>query len=80
MSDRAELIIIGGSWGSHPVILDVICTATAHLPRHVPVRAATLTAEPALAGVRLEALSRLRSAIITAARQAHTGPPIQTTN
>ena len=29
-----ELIIIGGSWGSHPVILDTISTATARLPRH----------------------------------------------
>ena len=75
-----ELIIIGGSWGSHPVILDIISTATAHLPRQVPVRAATLTTEPSLAGVRLEALSRLRSAIVTTAQRAHTGSPTQTTN
>jgi predicted NBD/HSP70 family sugar kinase len=59
-----ELIIIGGSWGSHPVILDAISTATARLPRHVPIRAAGLTAEPSLAGARIEALSRLRSAIV----------------
>ena len=43
-----ELIIVGGSWGSHPVILDTISTATARLPRHAPVRAAELTAEPSL--------------------------------
>jgi predicted NBD/HSP70 family sugar kinase len=75
-----ELVIIGGSWGGHPVILDIISTATAHLPRHVPVRAATLSTEPSLAGVRLEALSRLRSAIVTTAHRAHAGLPIQTTN
>ncbi len=75
-----ELIIIGGSWGSHPVILDVISTAAGHLARHVPVRAATLTTEPSLAGVRLEALSRLRSAIVTTAHLAHAGSSIQTTN
>ena len=75
-----ELIIIGGSWGSHPVILDTISTAIAHLPRHPPIRAAALTTEPSLAGVRLEALSRLRSAIVTATHRVHTGPSIQTTN
>jgi predicted NBD/HSP70 family sugar kinase len=65
-----ELIVIGGSWGSHPVILDTISTATARLPRHAPVRAAELTTEPSLAGVRLEALDRLRSAIVTTAHRA----------
>jgi predicted NBD/HSP70 family sugar kinase len=59
-----ELVIIGGTWGSHPVILDTITTATALLPRHVPVRAAELTVEPSLAGARIDALSRLRSAIV----------------
>ena len=67
-----EIIIIGGSWGSHPVILDIISAATALLPRHAPVRAAALTTEPSLAGVRLEALNRLRSAIVTTAHRAQT--------
>ena len=31
-----ELIVIGGSWGSHPVILDTISTATARLPGAPP--------------------------------------------
>ncbi len=68
-----ELIIIGGSWGSQPHILDLISTATARLPRHSPVRAAELTTEPSPAGVRLEALSRLRPAIVTTAPRARTG-------
>jgi len=38
-----ELIIIGGPWGSHPVILDTIITDAARLLRHVPVRGAELT-------------------------------------
>jgi predicted NBD/HSP70 family sugar kinase len=63
-----ELIIIGGPWGSHPVILDLISAATARLPRHAPVRSAELTTQPSLAGARREALNRLRSAIITTAR------------
>ena len=73
-----ELIIIGGSWGSHPVILDMISTAAARLPRHAPVRAAELTTEPSLAGVRLEALNRLRSAIVTTAHRAQSEAPTKT--
>ena len=68
-----ELVIIGGPWGSRPVILDLISEATARFPRHAPVRAADLTTEPSLAGVRLEALNRLRSAIVTTANQAPAG-------
>jgi predicted NBD/HSP70 family sugar kinase len=59
-----ELIIIGGSWGSSPVILDTIAASTARLPRTVPVRGAELTGNPSLAGARIDALSRLRSDII----------------
>ena len=63
-----EVIIIGGSWGSHPLILEAISTAAARLPRHVPIQAAQVTAEPSLAGARADALTRLRSDIIAAAR------------
>jgi predicted NBD/HSP70 family sugar kinase len=59
-----ELIIVGGSWGCHPVILEEISSAFARHPRHVPVRAAQLTEEPSLTGARSDALSRLRSAIV----------------
>jgi predicted NBD/HSP70 family sugar kinase len=58
------LIIIGGSWGRHPVIGETIAAGTARLPRSVPVRGAELTDDPSLAGARLDALSRLREAII----------------
>jgi predicted NBD/HSP70 family sugar kinase len=63
-----ELIMIGGPWGSHPAILDAITACTARLRRHVTVRAAELTDNPSLAGARTDALSRLRSDIITRPR------------
>ena len=62
-----ELIVIGGSWGAHPLILDTITTAFTRLPRHVAVRAAKLRAESSLAGARTDALNRLRLAIVAAA-------------
>ena len=62
-----ELIVIGGSWGAHPLILDAISTAFTRLPRHVAVRAAKLRAEPSLAGARTGALNRLRATIVAAA-------------
>jgi predicted NBD/HSP70 family sugar kinase len=62
------LIIIGGSWGPRPVILETIVAGAALLPRIVPVRGAGLTGNPSLAGARLAALSRLREAIIAAPR------------
>jgi hypothetical protein len=33
-----EVIVIGGSWGTYPVILDVITAAFTVMPRHVAVR------------------------------------------
>jgi predicted NBD/HSP70 family sugar kinase len=63
-----ELIIIGGSWGSRPVILETITADTARLPRAVRVRGAEVTGNPSLAGARIDALSRLRSDIIAAPR------------
>jgi len=61
------LIIVGGSWGSHPAILDAIAAAAARLPRPIPIQAAALTDEPALTGARTGTLSRLRSAIVAGA-------------
>jgi predicted NBD/HSP70 family sugar kinase len=68
-----ELIVIGGSWGSQPAVLDAIAAESQHHPRHVPHRAAALTAEPSLAGARGHAVARLRSAIVAMARPGSPG-------
>lgn len=64
-----ELIVIGGSWGSQPAVLDAISAEFQRLPRHVPIGAAKLTDEPSLAGARGHALRGLRSAIVALPRQ-----------
>jgi predicted NBD/HSP70 family sugar kinase len=69
-----ELIVIGGAWGAHPLILDAVTAAFTRMPRHAAVRAAKLGDSPALAGARADALSRLRAAIVATARQ-RVGPP-----
>lgn len=56
-----EQIIVGGSWG--PALLDSIRAAVARMPRQAPIGAAGVTAEPALAGARIDALERLRASI-----------------
>ena len=68
-----ELVVIGGSWGTDPLILEAITTAFNRMPRHVPVRAAKLRAEPSLAGARADALTRLRLAIVSAAHSTGAG-------
>jgi predicted NBD/HSP70 family sugar kinase len=67
LADPAQ-IVLGGPWGGHPVVAEAITAAVANLPRPVPVRPASLTIEPSLAGARQAALTRLQSAIITRAQ------------
>ena len=59
-----ELIVIGGPWGAQPAVLDAIAAHFRRHPRHVPLRAAALTAEPSLAGARGHAVGALRAAIV----------------
>jgi predicted NBD/HSP70 family sugar kinase len=67
LADPAE-IVLGGPWGSHPVLAAAIAEAAASLPRPVPVRVAAAATEPALSGARADALARLRAAIIARAQ------------
>ncbi|MFF5076190.1 ROK family transcriptional regulator [Actinoplanes sp. NPDC000266] len=60
LADPRE-VVVGGPWG--PALAGVIRAATERMPRHVPVRAATVTGEPVLGGVRAEALDRLRALV-----------------
>jgi predicted NBD/HSP70 family sugar kinase len=56
-------VVVGGTWG--PALLDTVRAAVGELPRTVPLEPACLTDEPALTGARHDALTRLRTAIIS---------------
>jgi predicted NBD/HSP70 family sugar kinase len=61
------VVLVGGSWGRHPSVLAAVAREFAHAPRDVPVEAAAVNDEPALAAARETALQQLRDAVITAA-------------
>ena len=59
-----SIIVLGGSWGSHPTMVEAIGRAFTQAPRHAPVRAAAITDRPALAGARQAAITSLQASII----------------
>ncbi len=65
-----EVVILGGEWGGHPAVIDTVRARFLQSPRHVPIRAAAVTGEPALSGARRQALDDLRAAIVARARAA----------
>jgi predicted NBD/HSP70 family sugar kinase len=67
LADPAE-IVLGGPWGSHPVLAAAIAEAAASLPRPVPVRVAAAATEQSLSGARADALARLRADIVSRAQ------------
>lgn len=60
LADPGE-VVVGGSWG--PELIGGIEAAVARMPRTVPLRIARAGSEAVLAGVRAEALDRLRAAV-----------------
>ena len=62
------VVLVGGPWGRDPGVLAAIQSAFGQAARHVPVEAAAIDEEPALAGAREAALQQLRDAIVAAAR------------
>jgi predicted NBD/HSP70 family sugar kinase len=64
-------VLVGGTWGLHPAVLQAVDIELQRLPRRVRVRAAQLTDEPSLVGARHQALHDLRAAI------AHTSAATQ---
>jgi predicted NBD/HSP70 family sugar kinase len=60
-----EVVVLGGSWGTHPALEQAIRTHLARLPRSVALRAAAVHDQPALAGARQRAIHQLRASIIT---------------
>jgi predicted NBD/HSP70 family sugar kinase len=65
-----EVVIVGGEWGGHPAVIDTVRARFRQSPRHVPIRPAAVSAEPALSGARRQALDDLRTAIVALARAA----------
>jgi predicted NBD/HSP70 family sugar kinase len=56
-------VIIGGTWGTNPLVLDAIGTACEHLARPIAIRHAVVTGDAPLAGAREHAVRELQSAI-----------------
>jgi predicted NBD/HSP70 family sugar kinase len=67
------VVLVGGSWGRHPSVLAAVAREFAGAPRHVPVEAAAVNDEPALAAAREAALQQLRDAIVIAAPRKRGG-------
>ena len=63
------LVLIGGSWGRDPAVLAAVAREFAAAPRSVPVEAAAVDGEPALAAARETALRQLRDAVVGATRE-----------
>jgi predicted NBD/HSP70 family sugar kinase len=61
------VVLVGGPWGRQPSVLAFVAHEFADAPRSVPVQAAAVNDEPALAAARETALQQLRDAVITAA-------------
>src|SRR4051794_2385001 len=57
------VVVLGGPWG--PALLETIREEFARAPRHVPVEAAAVEAEPALSAARAAALHQLREAVVS---------------
>lgn len=62
------VVLVGGAWG--PSVLAAVAREFADAPRSVPVEAAAVDDEPALAAARETALAQLRDAIIAAVPRA----------
>jgi predicted NBD/HSP70 family sugar kinase len=60
-----EVVVLGGSWGTHPALEQAIRTHLARLPRSVALRPAAVHDRPALAGARQRAIHQLRASIVT---------------
>ncbi len=60
-----QLVVVGGTCGTHPAVLEAVSDRSARLPRRVPLRAALITTEPSQSGAREKALHDLRAAVLS---------------
>jgi predicted NBD/HSP70 family sugar kinase len=58
-----EVVVLGGPWGTHPVVLRSVREHAAALPRSVAVRPAFVAEAAPLAGARQHAIESLRAAV-----------------
>lgn len=63
-----RLVVVGGSWGTHPPLIEAIRDQFAGRPRQVPVESATVLEQAPLDGARRRAVEDLRS-VITGSRR-----------
>ncbi|MHA3701233.1 ROK family transcriptional regulator [Jatrophihabitans sp. YIM 134969] len=54
------VVVLGGTWGVVPEVVDAVAGGVAGLARPVPVRAAAVVVEPSLSGARAHAVDALR--------------------
>jgi predicted NBD/HSP70 family sugar kinase len=59
-----RLIVLGGSWGTHPAVVQAVVDRPVAWSRPIPIRAARIASEAPLAGARDRALHDLRAAIL----------------
>jgi predicted NBD/HSP70 family sugar kinase len=64
------VVLLGGSWGRHPSVLAAVAREFADAPCGVPVEAAAVSDEPALAAARETALRQLRDAVVSRTAKA----------
>ena len=67
LADPGE-VVVGGEWGSDPVVLEAARSALAAAPRTVTLRAPSCTLEPALVGARAHAVAMLRRDLVATLR------------
>src|SRR3954465_16002183 len=60
-----QFVVVGGTWGTCPAVLQAVSDRRGRLPRPALVRAASVTSEPSLTGARPQALRALRAVILT---------------
>jgi predicted NBD/HSP70 family sugar kinase len=60
-----QVVVVGGTWGTHPAIIEAVSDRPVHWARDVPIRAARVATEAQLAGARGRALADIRTVILT---------------
>ena len=60
-----QLVVLGGTWGTHPAVVQAVSEHSISWSRKVPVRAARVATDPSLAGARVGALQDLQARFLS---------------